>query len=134
MTNNSNATVSETEQQRCERILSREAFAGLKAILEKLSPGAEALWGGVKVENSYEQLLTRLGWKVVVTKQIHVQDCYSRVGPAGGIRAVLPYHDISTHSSFPTLVNFDRTVTTTLKSSAFFNEMLAELKRQLIAP
>ena len=72
-----------------------------------------------------------LGYKVTVTKQIHVADCYSRVGPAGGIKAVLPYHDIPTQSSLPTLVNFDSTVTTTPKASAFFNQLLMLLKRQL---
>jgi hypothetical protein len=66
-----------------------------------------------------------------MTKQIHVADCYSRMGPAGGIRAVLPYFDIPTHSALPTLVNYDSTVTATPKSAAFFNELLAELKRQL---
>jgi hypothetical protein len=44
---------------------------------------------------------------------------------------VLPYHDIPTQSSLPTLVNFDSTVTTTPKSSAFFNQQLMLLKRQL---
>src|SRR6266404_3314531 len=42
-------------------------------------------------------LLGRLGYRLVFTKQIHVQDCYSRVGREGGIRAVLPYHEL-----FPT--------------------------------
>jgi hypothetical protein len=44
---------------------------------------------------------------------------------------VFPYHDIPTQSSLPTLVNFDSTVTTTPKSLAFFNGLLAELKAQL---
>jgi hypothetical protein len=44
---------------------------------------------------------------------------------------VLPYFDIPTQSALPTLVNFDSTVTATPKSAAFFNGMLAELKRQL---
>ena len=41
------------------------------------------------------------------------------------------YYDIPTQSSLPTLVNFDSTVTTTPKSSTFFNQMFAQLKRQL---
>ena len=42
-------------------------------------------------------------------------------GSGGGIKAVLPYFDIPTHSALPTLVNFDSTVTATEKSAAFFN-------------
>ncbi|HWV98557.1 MAG TPA: hypothetical protein VNZ64_02575 [Candidatus Acidoferrum sp.] len=131
MANDPGKTSSETEQQRFERILSREPFRGLKAILDKVSPGKEALWAIVDRANSYEELLARLGYKITLTKQIHVQDCYSRLGPAGGIKAVLPYHDIPTQSSFPTLINFDSTVTMTPKAVAFFNETCAELKRQL---
>ena len=81
--------------------------------------------------NSYEELLAKLGYRVTLTKQIHVADCYSRTGREGGIRAVLPYFDIPTQSALPTLVNFDSTVTATPKSAAFFNGMLAELKRQV---
>ncbi|MGA2864116.1 MAG: hypothetical protein ABSF95_06475 [Verrucomicrobiota bacterium] len=124
-------TGSETERQRFERILSREAFQGLKAVLDKVSPGQEGLWEGVRAVNSYEELLAKLGYKITLTRQIHVQDSYSRLGQPGGIRAVLPYYDVPTQSSFPTLVNFDGTVTNTPKGAAFFNQMLAELKRQL---
>jgi hypothetical protein len=69
-----------------------------------------------------------------LTKQIHVQDCYSRVSRDGGIRAVLPYHDVPTHSSLPTLVNLDSTVTTTPKSVTFFNDLLVKLRAQLNNP
>jgi hypothetical protein len=124
-------TVVETRQQRFERLLSREPFKGLKTILDSLSRDQNAVWDGVNGTNSYEELLAKLGYGVTITKQIHVADCYSRTGPAGGIRAVLPYFDIPTQSALPTLVNFDSTVTTTPKSTAFFNGMLAELKRQL---
>ena len=124
-------TVVETRQQRFERLLSREPFKGLKTILDSLSRDRDAVWDGVNGTNSYEELLAKLGYGVTITKQIHVADCYSRTGPAGGIRAVLPYFDIPTQSALPTLVNFDSTVTTTPKSTAFFNGMLAELKRQL---
>ena len=124
-------TVVETRQQRFERLLNREPFKGLKTILDSLSRDREAVWDGVNGTNSYEELLVKLGYGITVTKQIHVADCYSRTGPAGGIRAVLPYFDIPTQSALPTLVNFDSTVTTTPKSTAFFNGMLAELKRQL---
>src|ERR1017187_8544950 len=124
-------TVSETKQQRFERILSLEPFKGLKAIFDSLSREREALCDGVHGANSYEEFLAKVGYRVTMTKQIHVADCYSRTGPAGGIRAVLPYFAIPTQSALPTLVNFDSTLTTTPKSTAFFNGMLAELKRQM---
>jgi len=123
--------VVETRQQRFERLLGREPFKGLKTILDSLSRDREAVWDGVNGTNSYEELVAKLGYRVTITKQIHVADCYSRTGTAGGIRAVLPYFDIPTQSALPTLVNFDSTVTTTPKSTAFFNGMLTELKRQL---
>lgn len=121
----------ETTLQNFERVLSREPFKGLKAIFDSLSARREALCEGVNSTTSYEDLLARLGYRIALTPQIHIQDSYSRLGSAGGIKAVLPYHDIPTQSSLPTLVNFDSTVTTTPKSAAFFNEMLAALKRQL---
>jgi hypothetical protein len=68
-----------------------------------------------------------------MTKQIHIADCYSRTGPGGGIRTVLPYFDIPTQSALPTVINFDSTVTVTPKSAAFFNGLLGEFKRQLAA-
>src|SRR5207249_8620017 len=114
-----------------ERVLSREPFKGLKAILDRLSPDCEALCEGVHSTNSYEELLVSLGYRITLTKQIHVQDAYSRVGSAGGIKAVLPYYDIPTQSSLPTLVHFNATLTTTAKASSFFNHMFAALKTQL---
>jgi len=123
----------ETRLQRFESVLSREPFSGLKAILDSLSPEREGLCAGVDGTNSYEELLARLGYRLTLTKQIHVQDCYSSIGPAGGIRVVLPYHDVPTQSSFPTLVNFDSTVTTTAKATGFFNGLFVELKAQLRA-
>jgi hypothetical protein len=45
----------------------------------------------------------------------------------------LPYYDIPTQSSLPTLVNLDATVTATPKSAAFFDALLLDLKKQLIA-
>jgi len=114
-----------------ESILSRETFKGLKAILDNLSPVRENLCAAIFSVKTYEELLASLGYRVVLTKQIHVQDCYSRVGSAGGIKAVLPYYDIPTQSSLPTLVNLDSSVTTTAKSAAFFNNMLAALQTQL---
>ena len=133
MTDTSASTVAETRQQRFERILSLEPFQGLKAILDSLSGNRAALCDGVQGTNSYEEFLARLGYRVTMTKQIHIADCYSRTGQAGGIRAVLPYFDIPTQSALPTVVNFDSTVTATPKSAAFFNGLLAEFKRQLAA-
>jgi hypothetical protein len=115
-----------------ERVLSREPFKGLKAILDSLSPYRE-LYEAVNSTNSYEELLVRLGYQITLTKQIHVQDSFSRLGQAGGIKAVLPYHDIPTQRSLPTLVSFDFTVTTTPESAGFFNQLLAVLKKQLSA-
>lgn len=123
----------ETRQQDFERVLSREPFKGLKAILASLSADREALCQGVHGTSSYEELLARLGYRLTLTKQIHVQDAYSRVGSAGGIKAVLQYHDIPSQSSLPTLLNYDSTVTATPKSADFFNKMLAALKTQLSA-
>jgi len=124
-------TVVETKQQRFERSLGQEPFKGLKAILDSLRREREALCDAVIGTNSYEELLAKLGYRVTVIKQIHVADSYSRTGPAGGIRSVLPYFDVPTQSALPTLVNFDSTVTVTPKSATFFNGLLAELKRQL---
>ena len=121
----------ETTQQNFDRVLSRESFKGLKAVLDSVSTDQEALRAAVRGTNSYEDLLVRLGYQITLTKQIHVQDSYSRVGAAGGIKAVLPYYDIPTQSSLPTLVNFDSTVTTTAESAHFFNQMLRALKTHL---
>jgi len=133
MTNQPANTDLQTRQQRFESVLGQERFSGLKAILDSLSPDHEALCAGVDGTNSYEELLARLGYRLTLTKQIHVQDCYSRVGPAGGIRAVLPYHDVPTQSSLPTLVNFDSTVTTTAKAAGFFNGLLTQVRTKLRA-
>ncbi len=86
----------------------------------------------VNAANSYPELLTMLGYCVVLAKQIHVQDCYSRLGLAGGIRTVLSHHDMATYSTLVTLVNFDSTLTTTPNSVGFFSARLAELKTQLV--
>lgn len=126
--------VRETGQQYFERALSGEPFKGLKAILDVLAPDREALAQGVNGTNTYEELLARLGYRITLVRQIHVQDAYTRVGAAGGIKAVLPYHDIPTQSSLPTLVNFDSTVTTTPGAASFFNQRMAALKAQLNPP
>ena len=116
-----------------EQLLGQPQFEGLKAILQRLSPWRERLPSLVAAANSYAELLDRLGYRLTIVRQIHVQDCYERLGAAGGIKAVLPYHDIPTQASLPTLVNCDATVTNTPKSAAFFEALFVELKRQLQA-
>ena len=105
--------VSETEQQRFERILSREQFKPLKAVLDNLGMAVPVMQAAIITTNAYQMFLAKLGYRVIMVKQIHEQDFYSRLGPAGGIRAVLPIHDMATYSTLVTLVNYDSTVTTT---------------------
>jgi hypothetical protein len=116
-----------------ERVLSREPFTGLKAVLDSLSRDRAALCEAVTGADSYEELLARLGYRITLTRQIHVQDAFSRLAPAGGIKAVIPYHDIPTQSSLPTLVNVDSTVTTTPESAGFFNQAFAAFRAELTA-
>lgn len=123
---------SETEQQRFERVLSRDQFKPLKAILDQLRVDGAAMRGAMTTTNSYPDFLSKLGYRVVVVQQIHENDCYGRLGPQGGIRAVLPYHDTDTYSTLVTLVNFDSTVATTPNSVGFFSARLAELKTLLL--
>lgn len=123
----------EIAPERFERVLSQPRFEGLKAIMDRLCPDREALLLAVLAANAYAELIARLGYQLIVVRQIHVQDSYSRLGAEGGVKAVLPYHDIPTQSSLPTLVNFDGTVTGTPKSVAFFDALLLDLKKQLKA-
>ena len=122
----------ETEQQQFERILSRDQFKPLKAILDHLRRDSSLMRGAIVTTNSYPNFLGKLGYRVILVPQLHEQDCYSRLGPAGGIRAVLPHHDITTYSTLVTLVNFDSTLTTTPKSVDFFSDRLAEFKTVLM--
>ncbi len=131
MTNPLVNNASDTGQKNFENLLSREPFTGLKALLDALSRDRAALCEAVRGANSLEELLAKLGYQIALIRQIHVQDAYSRLGPAGGIRAVLPYHDIPTKSSMPTLINFNSTVTATPQSADFFNKMLGAFKAQL---
>jgi hypothetical protein len=123
---------SETEQQRFERILSRHQFKPLKAVFNSLGIAVLVMQGAIITTNSYQMFLGKLGYRVVVVKQIHENDCYARLGPKGGIRAVLPVHDSATYSTLVTLVNFDSTLTTTPKSVDFYDNQLAEFKTQLM--
>ena len=123
---------SETEQQRFERILLREQFKPLKAVFDNLAMAIPVMLGAIITTNSYLMFLAKLGYRVSVVKQIHEQDCYSRLGPAGGIRAVVPLHDTVTYSTLVTLVNFDSTVTTTPKAVDYYDNQLTEFKTQLM--
>ena len=125
-------TANETKQQQFERVLSQNQFKPLKAILDQLRVDGAVMLGAMVTTNSYQNFLGKLGYRVILVKQIHEQDCYSRLGSAGGIRAVLPHHDTTTYSTLVTLVNFDSTLTTTPKSMDFFTDRLAELKTLLM--
>lgn len=123
---------SETEQERFERILRRPQFKPLKAVFDNLHIAVPVMQGAIITTNSYQMFLGKVGYRVVLVKQIHENDCYSRLGPAGGIRAVLPVHDIATYSTMVTLVNYDSTVTTTANSIDFYDDHLREFKIQLM--
>lgn len=130
---NQSTTLPAADRQAFESILAQEPFKALKAILDQLSPDRDRLCKGVQNAMSFEDLVSRLGHRLHLIRQIHVQDSYSRLSREGGIKAVLPYHDIPTHSSFPTLVHFDSSLTTTPPAAAFFNEVFTALKSQLTA-
>jgi hypothetical protein len=124
--------VNENEQQRFERILSRGQFKPLKAVFDSLGIAVLVMQGAIITTNSYQMFLGKLGYRVVVVKQIHEQDCYARLGWAGGIRVVLPVHDMASYSTMVTLVNFDSTLTTTANSIDFYDNQLAGFKTQLM--
>jgi hypothetical protein len=123
---------SETEVQRFERILLRPQFKPLKAVFDNLEITVPLMQAAIITTNCYQNFLSKLGYRVVVVKQIHESDCYTRLGPKGGIRAVLPLHDTATYSTMVTLVNFDSTVTTTSNSVDFYDNQLADFKVQLM--
>ena len=122
----------ETEPQRFDRILSRAEFKPLKAVFDHLGADAAAKIAALITTNTYQMFLGKLGYRVDVVKQIHEQDCYARLGPAGGIRAVVPLHDTATYSTLVTLVNYNSTITTTPKSVDYYDHQLAEFKTQLM--
>ena len=124
--------VTESEPQRFERILSRDQFKPLKVILDNLARAVMAMQEAIITTNSYRNFLDKLGYRLVLVKQIHEQDCYLRLGQAGGIRAVLPVHDIATYSTMVMLVNFDSTVSTTPNAVDFYDDQLAQFKIQLM--
>jgi hypothetical protein len=122
----------ETDPQRFERILLRAEFKPLKAVFDHLGADTAMKVAALITTNTYQMFLGKLGFRVDVVKQIHEQDCYSRLGPAGGIRAVVPLHDTATYSTLVTLVNYDSTITTTQKSIDYYDNQLADFKTQLM--
>jgi hypothetical protein len=124
--------VGETEQQRFDRVLLRNEFKSLKAILDNLGTVSALMNAAIVTTNSYQTFLGKLGYRIVPVKQIHERDCYARVGPAGGIRAVLPVFDTDTYSTMVTLVNYDSTVSTTFNAIDYYDHQLAEFKTQLM--
>jgi len=122
----------ETDQQRFERILLRPQFKPLKGVFDNLGIAVPVMQTAIVTTNSYATFLSKLGYRIVLVKHIHENDCYARLGPKGGIRAVLPVHDMATYSTMVTLVNFDATVTTTDNSVEFYDRQLAEFKTQLM--
>lgn len=124
--------VNETEPQRFARVLSRPEFKTLKAVLDKLQMDGTVMYPALVTTNSYQMFFAKLGYRTEVVKQLHEQDCYMRLGPAGGIRSVVALHDTATYSTMVTLVNFNGSVTTTQKAIDFYDEQLAEFKTQLM--
>jgi len=123
---------SETEEVRFERVLARDSFKPLKAVFAQLNAALPAMREAIVTTYCYENFLSKLGYRVVVVNQIHESDCYARVGRQGGIRAVLPVHDVATYSTMVTLVNYDSTVTTTANAVEFYDDQLREFKSQLM--
>ncbi len=124
--------IAESEPIRFDRILSRPEFKPLKAVLDHLLADSSQMNAAMITTNSYQMFLAKLGFRVNVVPQIHEQDCYSRLGPAGGIRAVVPLHDTATYSTMVTLVNYDSTVTTTPNALDYYDEQLAGFKVQVM--
>jgi hypothetical protein len=124
--------IAETEANRFDRILARPEFKPLKAVFAHLGADNAGMIAALITTNSYQMFLGKLGYRVIVVNQIHEADCYSRLGPAGGIRAVVPLHDTATYSTLVTLVNYDATITTTAKSVDYYDEQLADFKIQLM--
>ncbi len=124
----SGPSAEETDAQRFVRILSRSDLQPLKAVFDNLRAAVMVMQEAIVTTGTYRNFLDKLGYRLVIVKQIHEQDCYARIGPEGGIRAVLPVHDIATYSTMVTLVNLDSTVSTTPNSVDFYDEQLARFK------
>lgn len=130
--NNAVPATIETDEQRFGRILQRPPLKPLKDVLDNLGVRVAVMREAILTTNSYQMFLGKIGYRVEVVKQIHENDCYARLGPKGGIRAVLPLHDIATYSTMVTLVNFNSSLTTTPNSVDYYDRQLAEFKVQLM--
>jgi hypothetical protein len=124
--------IAETDPIRFDRILARPEFKPLKEVFDHLGVESATMIAALITTNSYQMFLGKLGYRVNVVQQIHEQDCYARLGPAGGIRAVVPLHDMATYSTLVTLVNYDSTVSTTPNSVDYYDEQLAAFKVQMM--
>jgi hypothetical protein len=127
------AVTSESDPERFDRVLSRAEFKPLKDVFAHLGADSVALKAAIFTTNSYPTFLGKLGYRLIIEKQIHENDCYSRLGPEGGIRAVLPLHDSATYSTMVTLVNYNSTVATTAKSVDYYDNQLSEFKTLLMS-
>jgi hypothetical protein len=123
----------ESDSQRFDRVLARAEFKPLKAVIEQLRLESALMCAALITTNSYQMFLGKLGYRVEVVKQLHEQDCYTRLGPKGGVRAVVPLHDTATYSTMVTLVNLNRSVTTTSNSVDFYDRQLAAFKTQIMS-
>jgi len=72
------------------------------------------------------------GYRVVVVKQIHEQDCYPRLGPPRHPGCGLPLHNAATYSTLLTLVNYDFTITLRTNRFNYYDNQLAEFKTRLM--
>jgi len=130
--NNAVPATVETDEQRFGRILQRPQLKPLKDVLDQLGVRVAVMREAILTTNSYQMFLGKIGYRVEVVKQIHENDCYARLGPKGGIRAVLPLHDIATYSTMVTLVNYNSSLTTTPNSVDYYDRQLAEFKVQIM--
>ena len=130
--NNAVPATVETDEQRFGRILQRPQLKPLKDVLDQLGVRVAVMLEAILTTNSYQMFLGKIGYRVEVVKQIHENDCYARLGPKGGIRAVLPLHDIATYSTMVTLVNYNSSLTTTPNSVDYYDRQLAEFKVQIM--
>jgi hypothetical protein len=68
------STISGSSPERFETILSQPRFEALKALLRHLSTDPEALHAAILGTDTYEEFLARFGRKLVLTRQVHVQE------------------------------------------------------------
>jgi hypothetical protein len=123
----------ETPDQRFNRILSRSQFEKLNSILRNASDEGAPVREIVMSSDSYEDLLAKLGNAIVVEESVESNDYYSKGGVSGGVRAVLPLHDVWTNTTFPTVITLDKKVITTKETLCVLGKQLADFKR-LLAP